>query len=140
MLSFDVSWLSILVAAVAAFVVGMFWYSDLLFGKNWREHMGWTAAEMKKMQSDSGKMAFSMVGGFVANFVTAFFLVNFLAWLGTGSVGEALQFTFFLWLGFFAMQMLGSVFWEGRKFDFYLINSLYVLSMLLAMAAVIAAW
>lgn len=141
MLSFDINWLAVLVAAVAAFVLGGFWYSDALFGKQWRKGAGISDADVKKAREKGFSfMLPNMIGGFLSMFVTAFFLVNLLAWVGVGSVGEALEFTFWLWLGFFAMQMLGSIFWDGKKFDYYLINVIYVLLMFMIMSAIVSAW
>ena len=141
MLSFDVNWLAVLVAAVVAFVLGGFWYSDALFGKQWRKGGGISDAEVKKEKKKGlNFMLPNMFGGFLRRFVTGFFLVNFLAWVGATGVSEALQFTFWLWLGFFAMQMLGSIFWDGKKFDYYLINVIYVLVMFMTMAAIVSSW
>lgn len=36
----DVSWLSVVVASIAAFMIGWGWYSDTMFGKKWRQGIG----------------------------------------------------------------------------------------------------
>ena len=58
-----VNWLAVIVGAIAAFMVGYFWYSPMLFGKKWAEgskvEMG-TAAEMPVMA-----MATQLIGLFM---------------------------------------------------------------------------
>jgi len=48
----DVSWLAVIIGAVASFIVGWLWYSPLLFGKGWAEGVGvdlGTADDMPKL-------------------------------------------------------------------------------------------
>lgn len=141
MLSFDVNWLAILVCGVAAMLLGMTWYSDAMFGKQWRAGIGLSDADLEKARKEGmGPMMPSMIGGLLSNMVMAFFLVNFLAWVGYSSVGEAMQIAFWLWLGFFAMNGLGSIFWEKKTFGFYAINAGYMLVWLMIISAILAAW
>ena len=56
----NISWLAVIVGAIAAFLVGWLWYSPMLFGKNWAKGSGvemGTADEMPK---------FAMVSQFTA--------------------------------------------------------------------------
>lgn len=39
-LTTGVSWLAVIIGAVAAFVLGWLWYSPMLFGKKWAEGIG----------------------------------------------------------------------------------------------------
>lgn len=39
-LTMNVSWLAVLVGAIAAFLVGWLWYSPMLFGRKWAEGVG----------------------------------------------------------------------------------------------------
>jgi uncharacterized membrane protein len=43
----NLNWLSIIVAAVSAFVLGFFWYSPMLFAKRWMKENGFTNESMK---------------------------------------------------------------------------------------------
>lgn len=48
----DISWLGVIVGAVASFILGWLWYSPLLFGKRWAAGVGvemGTADEMPKL-------------------------------------------------------------------------------------------
>ncbi|MEK7672379.1 MAG: DUF1761 domain-containing protein [Patescibacteria group bacterium] len=133
-----INYWAILVAAVAAMMIGMFWYGPL-FGKPWIKLMGFT---QKQMEEGSKKcMYWSMLGNFVSNLVIAYVLAHFIYMTNDGyQVQGALLTAFWGWLGFIATFSLGAVFWEGRPVKLYFINVLCVLVTLLAMAAIIGAW
>jgi hypothetical protein len=38
----DMNYLAVLVAAIAGWAVGAFWYSGVLFGKKWQKELGFT--------------------------------------------------------------------------------------------------
>jgi hypothetical protein len=43
----EVNWIAIVVAAVASFLLGGLWYSNVLFGKTWQREAGVTDEQMK---------------------------------------------------------------------------------------------
>lgn len=45
----DVSWLSVVVASIAAFMIGWGWYSDTMFGKKWRQGIGTSSVPNRPM-------------------------------------------------------------------------------------------
>jgi len=47
-----IQWLTVVVAAVAAFIIGALWYS-VLFAKPWVAAMGKTEAELKELQKSA---------------------------------------------------------------------------------------
>ncbi|MDE0590180.1 DUF1761 domain-containing protein [Halocynthiibacter sp. C4] len=48
-LTTNVSWLAVIVGAVAAFLVGWLWYSPKLFGEKWAEGVGVSLGSADKM-------------------------------------------------------------------------------------------
>src|SRR4051812_47000535 len=48
----EISWLAVVVGAVASFLLGGLWYSPVLFGKAWQRETGLTDEQLK-----SGNMA-----------------------------------------------------------------------------------
>lgn len=46
--STQISWLGVVVAAAATFLLGGAWYSPLLFGRSWQRLVGLTDADLKK--------------------------------------------------------------------------------------------
>lgn len=69
----EVNFLAIIVAAVAAFVLGGLWYSPILFGKSWQREVGLSDDELKR-----GNMlrifGSALVLSLIASFVFAMFL------------------------------------------------------------------
>jgi hypothetical protein len=47
---FQLNFLAILVAAVAAFVLGALWYSPVLFAKQWMKAHGYTPDKLEAMK------------------------------------------------------------------------------------------
>ncbi len=134
----SVNLLAVLVATIVSFVIGWAWYSPLLFVKPWMKLRGMDFdAEMAKgMKMPYGIMAVE----FVSTLVVAYFIAEFAAWVGAVSVVGGLVLGFWIWLGFYATTMLGSVLWEKVPLKLYAIGAGRWLVSLLAMAAIIGAW
>ena len=45
----NISWLAVIVGAVASFLVGWLWYSEKLFGKKWAEGLGLNLGSASEM-------------------------------------------------------------------------------------------
>ncbi len=131
----EVNYLAVIVAAIAAIVVGFLWYGPL-FGKQWMMLRGMDPTSMKGMKFPADKFAIQ----FIASLVTAFFIAEFAAWLGAGDLIGALLLGFWIWLGFFATTMLDPVLWEKSSWKLYLLNISQRLVSLLVMAAIIGMW
>ncbi len=137
MLSFDVSFLAVLVAALVSFMVGWLWYSSVLFGPTWMRLNGMT----KKSTSGKKKgMMTSMIVGFIAQIVMSWVLAVFI--VSTNSVGlmNGMIVAFWTWLGFVATIGLGSVLWDSKPMQLFWINTLHWLVSLLIMGALLGAW
>ena len=132
----NINLLAVLVAAIAAIVLGFLWYGPL-FGKVWMQLMG---MDKKKMGKDMKKqMTKSYIIMVISTLVTSFILAHFVKYLGT-SLAEALQTTFWIWLGFIATVQLGIVLWEGKPWKLYFINTSYWLVNLSVMSIILAVW
>ncbi len=125
--------LGVLLGAVASMVVGMLWYGPL-FGKHWMNMMGFSSDSMKKMKM---KPFVAMGLGFVSQLVMSFVAAVLVAELAVQGWSEVPSFVFWLWLGFIATVMLGTVLWEGRSWKLYFFNAAYQLVSLFAMTSVI---
>lgn len=135
-MTFEVNLVAVLVATVAAFVVGALWYGPL-FGKKWKELMGLTDESVKSMKMT---MMQAMVGGFVTTLVLVYVLAHFLNLIPEGTVGAALTLAFWVWLGFVATIMMNSVWYENRPWKLYLINASHYLVAICVAALVLAWW
>ena len=70
----------------------------------------------------------------------AFVLAHFSNVWGATGVAGAWQLAFWIWLGFIATVMLGSVLWQGKPWKLYILNVAYQLVSLFAMAVVVVMW
>ena len=134
----DVNLLAVLVAAIAATGVGMFWYSPAGFGKAWMRLSGLSQEKMNQMKNKGMGKTYTI--NFIATLVMAYVLANFVGVWGAVGVAGAFSIAFWVWLGFIATVMLGSVLWEGKPTKLYVINISFYLVSLFLMALILVYW
>ncbi|MBI4173471.1 MAG: DUF1761 domain-containing protein [Candidatus Aenigmarchaeota archaeon] len=133
----EINYVAVLVSAIIGYAVGMVWYT-VLFGKEWAKLMGF---DQKKMAEAKKKgMAKQYAIGFVGTLVMSLVLAHVLKYSQASSVTEAAMGGFWMWLGFIATVLLGTVLWEGKPVKLYLINSLHYLAALVVMAEILVLW
>lgn len=130
-----VNYISILVASVLSFVVGMLWYSPALFGNKWARLAG---IDMKKSKDKS--ISTSMILGFLSTLVLASVFQYIMGMLGSSGAAAGAILGFWLWLGFLATSLTGSVLWENKSWSLYVLNSAYWLVNLLVIGAALGYW
>lgn len=137
MFGVDVNYVVVLIAAVSNMAVGFLWYSPILFGKPWMKLMGISDEQAKGMKTKANKAyAISSIGALIMAYV----LAGVLGYLGTGTVTDAIQTGFWLWLGFVAPVMFTSVLFENKPVKLYAINAGYQLASLVTMAIILTLW
>jgi hypothetical protein len=129
---------AVVVSAVVGMIIGMAWYSPLLFGNVWMKLSGMT----KKQLDESKKkgMAVPAAVGFLAALVMSFVLAHFVDYTGATTALMGIQTGVWLWLGFIATVLLNSVLWEGKPVKLYFLNIAHYLAVLAAMGAILAVW
>ena len=133
MVNYDVSIVGVVVAAVAAFIVGFIWYGPL-FGKKWMMYTGKKEADLQKGKD---RMPMVMGLGFITALVTAYVLGVFISSLGAVAIVDALAVGFLAWLGFQATILAGDVLWDGRPVGLFVLNAAHQLVTALIMAAIL---
>jgi hypothetical protein len=132
--------MSVLAAAVAAFVIGFLWHGPL-FGKQWMKMMGISQAEMEAAKAKGmGAMAPQMLAALVQHIVVAAVTAHLISALGLGDITSYIMLAFLLWLGFVATTLLNGVLWEKRKMELYVFNIVYQLVSLVAIAVIVGMW
>lgn len=132
-----INYWAVFVAAVAQMVLGSIWYGPL-FGKKWQHLSGMHQADMEAAKRGGmGKLYF---WAFVGALVMAYVVAHFVSYFDATTVSSALQLAFWAWLGFIATTTLGSVLWENKSKELYLINNGYNLIGLAIMTLVLALW
>tara|TARA_Y100000310_G_C20084205_1_gene535268 strand:- start:141 stop:539 length:399 start_codon:yes stop_codon:yes gene_type:complete len=130
-----VNYVSILIASVLSFVVGMLWYSPALFGNKWAKLAGVSMGKAKKKSMGS-----SMLLGFISTLVLAYVFQYLIETLGYIGAAAGATLGFWLWLGFLATSLIGGVLWEGKSWSLYVLNSAYWLVNLLVIGAALGRW
>jgi uncharacterized membrane protein len=134
-----VSYLAILAAAVAGWLLGAAWY--LVFSKPWQEAVGMTARKMSEAQK-SPSFYVPFVVAFLAQIVMAWVLAGLIAHLGPGqfTVKNGIISGAFCWLGFVLTTMLVNNSFAGRDRRLLLIDGGHWLAVLLLMGAILGAF
>ncbi|MEM4255256.1 MAG: DUF1761 domain-containing protein [Candidatus Norongarragalinales archaeon] len=135
----SVDFVAVVLAAIASFVIGMVWYSPMLFGKMWMKEMKTSEKEMKKGKKN---MTQSFAFAFVGALVMAYVLAHFIAYATGGypTLMDGITTAFWAWLGFVATVSAGMVLWGGKSWNLYALTAGNDLVSMLAMGAIIALW
>ncbi len=133
-----VSYLAIVVAAVAAWLAGAGWY--MVFGKTWMAAIGTTPEKMQEMRGQPGAFL-PFIYAFVAELAMAWALAGILGHLGPGqvTVRNGAISALFLWLGFVIPTMLVNNSFAHRDWRLMLIDGGHWLVVLVLMGVIIGA-
>jgi hypothetical protein len=135
------NWVAVVVAAIAYMAIGFAWYSDLLFGKQYRKLMGVKDSDMKPGKDFMMKM---MVLGIISALIMAYILTHNIvfagSYLGTSGLVLGLSTGFFNWLGYQLIIFINGYLYERKSVQLTVINASYMLIALLAMGVIIAVW
>jgi hypothetical protein len=134
----SVNYLTVLLAAASAMVVGFLWYAPFLFGRRWAVLKGYTPEALKAEQQKMGK---SYALGFLVTLIMAYVLAHVSglsqAFYHYGEVQSGITSGFWMWLGFvMPVQVTAQIFGE-KKWQLFAIDTGYQLVSLLAMGTVI---
>lgn len=128
----NINWLSVIVAAISAFIVGGIWYGPL-FGRAWMTAFGLSEEDLIK-RSVPKTFGLSLLLSFIAALILEMFIgvdANLAFGMSAG---------FFVGFGWVA-TMLGILYlFEMQSLKAYLINAGYCILALTVMGAVLGAW
>jgi hypothetical protein len=131
-----INYVAVVVAALAAFVVGALWYSPLLFGKAYMEVRGMNPDAMADMRPPAAEL----LGEFAKNVVVAFVLAHFVVSLGVGDWKSAVRLGLWVWVGFQAMLLMGAVLHEKMPWMLYAIHAGDALVKTLLVTVILGVW
>lgn len=117
----NINYLAVLVAAVAAFILGSVWYGPL-FGKTWQKELGYTVEYIKK-----GNMAQIFGLSFILTMVSVFGLAFLFQGHGENEIGWYGGLWHGLFIGLlFAIPIFGvNYLYQRRSFKLFLIDAFY---------------
>lgn len=129
--------LPVVVSAVVVFLIGMLWYSPVLFAKAWMKAHGHTEEKLRQMQAQAGR-AYAV--SFACYLVMAFAMSLLLHRIGVVSVLTGIKLGAVLGLGFAATLGLTANVFSEEPLSAYLIDAAYQVVSLMVMGAILAAW
>lgn len=119
---------AILVSVIIFMVIGMLWYSPILFGNIWLKLVDKKADDISKEESNKA-MSFS----FIPAIISAVSLAYILYLAGADTILKGIIISCILSVGISGMSMINLVLFENRSIKLTLLNLGYnVVSMLLA--------
>lgn len=134
---FDVNWLAIIVAAVAAFAIGALWYSPVLFARQWMAAHGHTPEKLAAMQSSMGKTyAFS----FITYVIMAMVIALLMGLTGGSTAIQGVVLAVLAWLGFGFTIGLNTNLYSAKPAAAFMIDAGYQFVHVIVMGAIIGAW
>ena len=136
MMPLPINYVAALVAALANWIIGMLWYSPILFGNTWTKL---SKIDPKKM--DMKKEMPKIAGiGLLGAFVSAVVLGLLIDMTISTTLVEGMTIGFWAWLGFAATTLVNGVLYEKKPWSLYIINSGYLFAAYIAMGAILVLW
>lgn len=128
------NWTAMAIAAAARVILGMIWYSPILFGPSFMHLTGCSEGEMK------ARLPTAILSDVVGALVMTFILAHAVYYAGAISWQTGLAVGLFNWLGFVAVTHFALVMYEKRPFKLFLINNGYQALSLATMGAILGAF
>lgn len=134
----EINYWAVVVATVAAMVIGSVWYTPRVFGARWKR-----LADVKEPQTSTQAWLPILVSIALA-FLLAWVLAGSvaIAWhfYGGAYLGSSIVTALTLWAGFTAGRMITHDVFIGRPAQLTILNVLYELVLVLVMAVIIGIW
>ena len=134
----ELNYWAVLVAAVATFFLGAFWYSPILFAKAWMKAHGYSDEKLKEMMRAGAGKIYGV--SFVSYVVMATMFSLFFFYTGAAGVRHGLLAGAGMWLGFVAPTSLTANMFSDKPLSAWLIDGGYQLCYLLLMGVILASW
>ena len=131
---------AVLVSALATMVVGLVWYSPLLFARRWTILMGYDPddkAKLAEMQKSAGP---SYMLSLVASVLSAAALGKIIAIATIHTPLYGIKMGLAVWLGFVTTVQLTNALFMRQPAKLYAINTGYQLVCYVVMGAIMAVW
>lgn len=130
----ELNWLAVLVATVAAMVIGSVWYMPAVFGNAWMKSIG-----IKQKDFMDGSMQ-PMLIAVVSSFVTAVALGVLVQVLELTTVWQGATFGIFVALALLATNKVMQAQFEKRPLSYNVITSSADVVTLGVLSAILAVW
>ncbi len=134
----NVNIVAVLVAALLTFVLGAFWYSPLLFARQWMQAQGYTPDKIEQMKKRGMTRAYAVS---VLCYVVMAYVVALLAsYTNATTLVQGLWLGFLTWLGFAATIGLTANMFSEKPIAAWVIDAGYQFAYLVLMGAILSLW
>ena len=130
----QINYLAIGAAALTTVVIGVIWYSPILFGGQWLEAHGYS---IEQMRQSAGR---NLIVSLFCYVVMATVMAVLFSYLGFSTLFHGALLGFLVWLGFLATLGMTAHLVAGKPLSIYLIDAGYQLVYAIVMGTIIAAW
>lgn len=127
-----VNWMSVLLATLAALVIGYIWYHNSIFGAQWSEHTKVTSKSTPHRNS-----LLISVGTLLVAFVKALFIAILVEWVAVGQIMDGFLIVGGVWGAMVVTSYGNHYLIEQRSFKLFLINAVHDLVVFVAITATI---
>src|SRR5713226_7671003 len=134
----NVNILAVVVAALVTFVLGAFWYSPVLFARQWMQAQGYTPEKLEEMKKRGLTRAY--VGSALCDLVMAYVVALFAAYTNSTTLAQGLWLGFLAWLGFAAPIGLTANLFSEKPIAAWVIDAGYQLAFLVIMGVLLSVW
>lgn len=135
MMTAEVNYWAVLVAALGYFFFGAVWYSPPLFGKAWMKGIGKT-----KEQLTAEFSAIKYVWAFIASFLAAYGIARIMSWTGDMSVTNGISVGLLAAISFVLSTFFVNDSMEGRPRGLTALNILYHIIGFIIIGLIIGIW
>ena len=136
----SISLVSVIVAAVATFVIGFMFHGPML-GKLWMKLANIHPTGKEKFADMLPQMGWNMLANLVAAYCLAHLIAVYALYQGTsGSVTPGLCVAFIIWFGFIVTGSSMDTIWMGKSKKLWIFEVVASLVSFLVMGAILAAW
>jgi len=141
-MSFDINWLSVIIASVASFIIGCVWFSPPVFFNRWWAAMGRKPEDMEKMKGMPLAPTFILtaIGIFVQATVLAAVIELSRAAGNSIGLGGGARIGLLLGVGIAAAASLSHRLFGGYSLKVWAIEVGQDIASLTAMGAIIGIW
>jgi hypothetical protein len=129
------NYIAIVAMALTAFLISSAWYSPLLFGKAWMQLRG-VNPNTAEMSVPVG----NILGELVRSNVVALVIERLSGFAGVADWKDAASFGLWLWIGFPATLLTGSVMWDNVAWQLASIHAGDWLVKILVIAIILGVW
>jgi len=133
-----INYLPVFVASLVAFGISSFWYSPMLFGKEWLSKQKISDTDLENIKARG--VARSYIAQFIATFIAFSVLAFIISLAAVRNTTDGAFLGALAWLGFILTSAISETLWSKRPTSVIFIDAINYLIILTIGGAIIGAW